>query len=253
MAEIDVNCDIGEFGLHDPRRPDEALFGLISSASIACGFHAGDLDTMRRSAEQAAAQGVAVGAHVSYRDREGFGRARVELGPARIAALVDEQLSALAGVAAAAGTALTYVKPHGALYNTMADEAMVAAAVAAAVCAFDASLAVVGLPESQAGAACERAGLRFVAEGFPERGYTAAGRLQPRGQPRAIVADPAQVADRAVALALGEPVPSASGEPVRPAVATICVHSDHPNAAANARAIRRALDAASVAVRPFAP
>jgi UPF0271 protein len=232
MPVLDLNADLGEGFDDDP------LLALVTSASVACGFHAGDGATMRRVAGRAAALGVAVGAHVSYRDREGFGRRALDVAPGRLAADVAEQLAALAEACEEAGTRVRYVKPHGALYAAATADRDVAAAIAGAVRAH-AALPVLGLPGSALLAAAADAGLPAVTEAFPDRGYAADGTLVPRDEAGALVADPAEIAARAVALA-------GTG------IASMCVHGDSPGAVDAARRVRAALSAAGFELRPFA-
>jgi UPF0271 protein len=230
MSVLDLNADLGE-GVTD----DDALLAVVTSANVACGFHAGTEETMRRVAAVAAERGVAVGAHVSYRDREGFGRRAMSVPARELAADVLAQVRALA----AAGARVRYVKPHGALYNTAAADRDVAAAVCAGVAAFGV-LPVLGLPGSELLTAARAAGLPAVPEGFPDRAYRADGTLVPRGEPGAVLDDPAQIAARAVELARGRTVRS------------VCVHGDAPAAVEAARAARAALEAAGVRLEAFA-
>ena len=242
---VDLNADLGE-GVTD----DAALLGVVSSANVACGFHAGDAPTMREVCEEAAARGVAVGAQVSYRDREGFGRRPLEVPYDRLRADVAEQLDALQGAAHAAGTVVSYAKPHGALYNRTVADAKQAAAVVSAV-RDGGRLPVLGLPGSALLELARRAGLAAVPEAFVDRAYTPAGALVPRGEPGAVLTDPAVVAERAVRIAVAGEVPSAVG-PVPVVARSICVHGDTPGAVEIARAVRAALEAAGVTVRRFA-
>ncbi|MGY1751602.1 LamB/YcsF family protein [Blastococcus sp. SYSU D01042] len=248
---IDLNADLGEgFGVWR-LGDDDALLEVVTSANVACGFHAGDPSTMRRVCAAAAASGVAVGAQVSYRDLAGFGRRFVDVEPGELADDVLYQLAALDGVARATGGRVRYVKPHGALYNaTVAHEAQ-ARAVVEAVAAYDPALPVLGLPGSALLRAAEAAGLRPVAEGFADRGYTPDGTLVPRSEPGALVHDPGEVAGRAVRMAVEGTVLAVDGTAVRADVASICVHGDTPRAVDLARAVRTALGQADVELRPF--
>jgi len=249
---IDLNADLGEgFGVWR-LGDDDALLGVVSSANVACGFHAGDPLTMRRVCGRAAAAGVAVGAQVSYRDLAGFGRRFIDVEPAELAADVLYQLAALDGIARAAGTRVSYVKPHGALYNAAVTHEGQAQAVVDAVLAFDRRLPVLGLPGSALLRSAEAAGMRPVAEGFADRGYTPEGRLVPRREPGALVDDPAAVAERAVRMATDGVVVAVDGTALLMPVESVCVHGDTPGAADLARAVRTALTAAGVGVRPFA-
>ena len=248
---MDLNADLGEgFGVWR-LGDDEAMLDVITSANVACGFHAGDAATMRRVCMAAAARGVAVGAQVSYRDLAGFGRRRIDYDPGELRDDVLYQLAALDGIARVAGTRVTYVKPHGALYNTAADDDVQANAVVRAVAEYDMDLAVLGLPTSALLRAADAAGLRSVTEGFADRGYLGSGRLVPRTRPDALVVDPAAVAARALAMAGGEIV-AVDGTVVRQRVESICVHGDTPGAVALATSVRRSLGDAGISVAPFA-
>ncbi len=249
---MDLNADLGEgFGVWR-LGDDEAMLDVITSANVACGFHAGDAATMRRVCVAAAARGVAVGAQVSYRDLAGFGRRRIDYDPGELRDDVLYQLAALDGIARVTGTRVSYVKPHGALYNTAADDEVQADAVVHAVAEYDVDLAVLGLPASALLRAADAAGLRTVTEGFADRGYLASGRLVPRTRPDALVVDPAAVAARALAMSGGEIV-AVDGTVVRQRVESICVHGDTPGAVALATSVRRALGGAGISVAPFAP
>lgn len=234
---IDLNADVGE-GMAD----DAALFALVTSANVACGFHAGDPATMRGTIRAAARAGVRVGAHPSYPDRAGFGRAALRLPPDQVFADVLYQVGALWALCRAEGVALRHVKPHGALYNQAAADRELAHAVAAAVAAASADLVLVGLASSRClRDAAATAGLRFAAEGFADRRYAADGSLVPRSEPDAVLTDPAAVVSQAVALA-------GAGS-----VDTLCLHGDTPGALGLARAVREALAAAGIDVRPLSP
>jgi 5-oxoprolinase (ATP-hydrolysing) subunit A len=242
---LDLNADLGE-GIGD----DDALLAVVTSANVACGFHAGDEATMRAVAATAAARGVAVGAHVAYRDREGFGRRPMSVPPETLAAEVREQIEALEACCRDAGTRVRYVKPHGALYNQAARDAEIADAVCGGVAAVG-PLPVLGLPGGELLRAARDAGLRAVPEGFPDRAYHADGSLAPRDEAGALIEEPAAVAERAVALAQGT-VEGTGGAPVHVTVRSLCVHGDAPQAVAAARAVREALEAAGVRLEAFA-
>ena len=230
VRSIDLNADLGE-GVTD----DAGLLEVVTSANVACGFHAGDEDVMRQVCEAAAGRGVVVGAQVSYRDREGFGRRAMDVPVEVLADWVAEQVATLTRIAHAVGTDVSYVKPHGALYNRAADDEEQAAAVLEG----SGELPVLGLPGSALLRLAEACGRRVVPEGFPDRGYTADGRLVPRTEPGALVEGADRVAANAVALA-------GSGH-----VRTVCVHGDSPGAVASARAVRTALGRAGYDVRPW--
>ncbi|HET9872314.1 MAG TPA: 5-oxoprolinase subunit PxpA [Propionibacteriaceae bacterium] len=248
---IDLNSDLGEgFGawvLGD----DEALLGVVSSANVACGFHAGDPDILRRVCAQAAERGVVVGAQVGYRDLAGFGRREIRVAPHTLTNDVIYQIGALDGFARIAGTRVRYVKPHGALYNTAVHDEVQAAAVVEAVRLYDASLPVMGLPGSVLVALAKRAGLRTVSEAFADRGYTPQATLVPRTQPGALLKDRQQVAERMVRMVQTGLVSAVDGSEVAVRADSICVHGDTPGAVEMAVAVREALAAAGVEIRPF--
>ena len=248
---IDLNADLGEgFGVWR-LGDDEALLGIVTSANVACGFHAGDPRTMRRVCAQAAARGVAVGAQVSYRDLAGFGRRFIDVDPAELTDDLLYQLAALDGIARVAGTRVSYVKPHGALYNAAVTHLGHAQAVVDAVLAFDRRLPVLGLPGSALLRTAEAAGMRTVVEGFADRGYTPEGALVPRREAGALVEDPAAVAERAVRMATDGVVVAVDGTRLLMPVESVCVHGDTPGAVALARAVRDALEAAGVVLAPI--
>lgn len=245
---VDLNADLGETVDGMPTADDDAMFAVVSSANVACGGHAGDAVSMRASVERAARFGVAVGAHPSYDDRANFGRVRRDPAPEALRASIAAQLDALA----AAGADLRYVKPHGALYHAVIDDASQAAAVVAAVADLSArlgrALPVLGLPGAIAEAAAA-AGLPFVREAFLDRGYTAHGQLVPRGEPGALVDDSALVAERALRLVREGEVVAVDGTRIAVDAASLCLHGDTPSAVAMARAVRGALDASGMEVR----
>ncbi len=248
---IDLNADLGEgFGawrLGD----DDALLAVVTSANVACGFHAGDPATMQRVCTSAAARGVTIGAQVGYRDLVGFGRRRIDIAPADLFADVLYQLGALDAFARAAGARVRYVKPHGALYNTAADDEAQAGAIAAAAAASDAALPLLGLPGSALAHAAAAHGLPFVAEAFADRAYRADGRLVARDQPGAVLATEAAVVAQALSIARDGQVQAADGSSITVVAASLCVHGDTPGAAALARAVRAALSAAGLTVAAF--
>jgi 5-oxoprolinase (ATP-hydrolysing) subunit A len=250
-AVIDLNADLGEgFGIWR-LGDDDALLEVVTSANVACGFHAGDPSTMRRVSARAVAGGVAIGAQVSYRDLAGFGRRFVDAAPAELTDDVLYQLAALDGVARAEGGRVTYRKPHGALYNAVVWHEQQAAAVVDAVVAYDRALPVLGLPGSALLRLAADAGLRTVAEGFADRGYTPEATLVPRREPGALVHDAAEVAERAVRMATEGTVVALDGSTVAVPVESVCVHGDTPGAVDLARAVRSALERAGVTLAPF--
>jgi UPF0271 protein len=246
---LDLNADLGEsFGAYTLGQ-DADLMGAITSANVACGFHAGDPGVMRDTVALARDHGVAVGAHPGFADLAGFGRRELHMNPRDVEDLVVYQVGALAGIAAAQGVALQHVKPHGALYNMAARDAGLAEAVARAVASVDRSLILLGLPESQLVAAGERAGLRTACEAFADRAYQNDGSLVPRTRHGAVIHDADMVVTRALAMARDRMVVAIDGTRVPLAVDTICVHGDTPDAANLAIKIRRALEGAGMEIR----
>jgi UPF0271 protein len=251
-VHVDLNADMGEaFGVYESGQ-DQLLLQFVTSASVACGFHAGDPSVMRRTVQLAARAGVAIGAHPGFPDLVGFGRREIDAEPQEIADFVLYQIGALGGVAKAAGIRLQHVKPHGALYNMAARRRDVADAIASAVASYDESLFLIGLPESELLAAGLRHGLRVAAEGFADRSYESDGSLTPRGIPGAVINDSATVARRAVEMIKEHQVIARDGSIVRCKVNTICVHGDTANAVDLAASIRRALENAGIAVKSVA-
>ncbi|OLT26860.1 hypothetical protein BJF79_43080 [Actinomadura sp. CNU-125] len=250
MAVIDINADLGEgFGIWE-LGDDLALLDVITSANVACGFHAGDPLIMRRVCAAAVERGVTIGAQVSYRDLAGFGRREMDVAAPELTAEVLYQLAALDGIARTEGGRVAYVKPHGALYNRVARDAVQARAVADAVRAYDPSLPLLTLPGSAVHEVAE--GLTVVAECFADRAYTAAGRLVSRREPGAVVHDADEVVRRAVRMAVDGGVVAVDGADVALDARSMCVHGDTPGAVALAGAVRAALTDAGVALEPFA-
>lgn len=249
---MDLNSDLGEgFGRWELGN-DDALLDVVTSANVACGYHAGDAVTMRRVCARAAERGVAVGAQVGYRDLPGFGRRFLDVEPHELTQDVVYQLGALGAFAAVAGTRVRYVKPHGALYNAIGTHEEQAAAVVRAVVDVDPSLAVLGLPGSAWLRRAEQAGLRVVHEAFADRAYTPDGALVPRRLPGAVLHDADEIARRCVAMATGEPVTDVDGGALHLAPESICVHGDTPGAVEIARRVRADLERARVTLTPFA-
>ncbi len=248
---IDLNADLAEgFG---PWRltDDDALLHIVTSANVACGFHAGDPATMRRVCSWAAERGVAIGAQVAYRDLAGFGRRFVDADPAGLAADLLYQVGALRAMAVAAGTDVVYLKPHGALYNTAVHhEGHAGAVVDAAVAA--GGLPVLGLPGSRLLALAADAGLVTVAEAFADRGYSPEGTLVPRSEPGALLPDVDAVVERARRLAVEGVIVAVDGTELAVEARSLCLHGDTPEAVGHARAVADALAEAGVAVAPFA-
>lgn len=252
MTVMDLNSDVGEsFGAWD-MGDDAAIFRSVSSANVACGFHAGDPSVMAQTCRDAVAAGVTVGAHVAYRDLAGFGRRFLDCSPTELADDVLYQMGALEAVARAAGTTVRYVKPHGALYNTIVHHEAHAQAVVDAVKAFGGDLPLLLLPGSVALRTAEKAGLRAVPEAFADRGYTPEGTLVSRRDPGAVLHDAAQVTERMVRLAEDGTLTAVDGSTVRIQAESICVHGDTPGAAAMAAEVRAGLDRTGITVRSFA-
>ncbi|MGX1858327.1 LamB/YcsF family protein [Dietzia sp. NPDC055340] len=268
MRRIDLNCDLGEARRGTPRwaaslapgagpDPDDAaLLDVVTSANVACGFHAGNRPTMNSTAVAAAQRGVALGAHPSYRDGANFGRVAQDLSREEVARLVQFQLEELDMAARRHGTRVRYLKPHGALYNRIVHDAEQAAGVMDAVLRYaelarEEPLPVLGLPGSVVLDHASAAGVRAVAEAFADRGYRPDGTLVPRGEPGAVLSDPDQVAARVVAMATGQEITAAGGAHVVIDAASVCVHGDTPGALDLARRVRGDLEAAGVEVAPF--
>ena len=248
---IDLNCDMGEsFGRYTLGH-DAAMLDIVTSANIACGLHAGDPIVMARAVQLTTRKGVTLGAHPGYPDLQGFGRRAINMTPEAVAAYVLYQIGALAGFARAAGTQITHVKLHGALYNRAATDAELAQAIAHAVASFDATLTLVTLPGSVLALAARSVGLHVVGEGFADRAYNDDGTLVPRSQPGAVIHDPEQAAARAVRMVTRQEVETISGRVIPLAIDTLCIHGDTPGAPQIARDLRAALEAAGVDVRPF--
>lgn len=252
---IDLNADLGEGFGRWSLTDDAALLESVTSANIACGFHAGDPAIMHRVCGMAAERDVAIGAQVSYRDLAGFGRRAMDVPCHELAAEIAYQIGALEVFAAAAGPGVSYVKPHGALYNRVAhDRRQAAAVVDGIVLACQATgrdLPVMGLPDSQLLAAATEAGLPTITEAFADRAYMPDGSLVPRSESRAVVTDPGEVVARALAIAAGLPVASRDGSELVITAQSLCVHGDTPGAAALAAQVRLALADAGMQVRSF--
>lgn len=244
MTLIDLNADMGEsFGAWR-MGADAALLDLVTSANIACGFHAGDPAVMAATVAEAAARGVRIGAHPGFPDLQGFGRRRMHLGAGELTAALRYQIGALAGIAAGAGARLAYVKPHGALNNMACEDAALAATVAGAVRGLDPGLALMAPALSDLAAAGERAGLEVIHEVFADRTYTAAGTLTPRGMPGAVLEDAETAAHHVLRMVQDQALIAATGERLPCRIDTICVHGDGPEALAITCGVRAALEGA---------
>ena len=249
---MDLNSDLGEGYGHWALGDDAALLEVVTSANVACGFHAGDPATIDRTVRTATEHGVAIGAQVSYPDLVGFGRREIDEAPDDLTADVLYQIGALEAFARAAGSRVRYVKPHGALYNRIARDPVQAAAVVEAVRRYDPALPLLTLPGSAAMDAAREAGVPVVAEGFADRAYTADGRLVSRREPGAVLHDPERVAARALVMATEHRVEAVDGTQVAVEVRSLCVHGDTPGAVDLARQVRAALEQAGVTLEPFA-
>lgn len=252
MATIDLNADLGESTPERVVSDDAAMLGIVSSANVSCGFHAGSPAGIKATLRDAVAHGVTIGAHPGYDDHEGFGRRIVEVDDATLQAQVEYQLGALQGLAAAVGATVAYVKPHGALYNAMAADAGLASLVAAAVRAVDDRLTMLCLAGSVACGAVEAAGLRVVREAFADRAYTPDGHLVPRTVEGAVLHDADVVAARMLRLATERTVTAIDGTAVRVDAESICVHGDSAGAIAMAAVTRSTLEAHGIGIEPFA-
>lgn len=246
MTRVDLNADVGESYGRWVLGEDAALMTVVTSANVACGAHAGDATTMRVSCELAARHGVRVGAQVGYRDLAGFGRRFVDVDPGELADDVVVQIGALEAAARVAGTQVTYVKPHGALYHAVVRHEEQAVAVVRAVRSYDPRLPVLGLTGSVLFRAAAAAGLATLAEGFADRGYLPNGALVPRGAPGALLHDPVEVAARAVRMVVDREVVTVDGTVLPVRIGSLCLHGDTPGAAGLAGAVREALTAAGV-------
>jgi 5-oxoprolinase (ATP-hydrolysing) subunit A len=248
MLRVDLNCDMGESFGSWRMGDDDALLQHVSSANIACGFHAGDPSVMKRTVRAAAARGVAVGAHPGFADLAGFGRRNMDVAPDAVYDMIAYQVGALLGLARTAGVALAHVKAHGALYNMAAADTALAAAIAQATFDVDPGLILFGLPGSALISEAERVGLRTACEVFADRGYDADGSLARRGTPGAMITDPELAARRAVRMVLEGVVEARDGTRVDVRADTICVHGDGEHAAQIARLLRQRLEEAGVQI-----
>lgn len=249
MVSVDLNCDMGEsFGAW-PMGNDAELMDLVSSVNIACGYHAGDASTMRITVEMAASKGVAIGAHPSYPDLQGFGRRNMSLSPQEVFDVVLYQVSALKGICEASGAKLHHVKPHGALYNQAAKDKDLAAAIAEAVSRLDQSLILYGLSGSLLISEAVKAGLRTASEVFSDRTYKPDGSLTPRTEPTALITDVGTATTQVLQMVLDGKVVASDGKTIAINADTICIHGDSPNALRFAGAIRQMLIANDVSIK----
>jgi 5-oxoprolinase (ATP-hydrolysing) subunit A len=252
MGAVDLNADVGEsFGAYTIG-DDEALLASVTSASVACGFHAGDPVVMTTTVRAALERSVVIGAHIGYPDLQGFGRRPMVLGPDELTAGVIYQLGALDAIVRSLGSRVRFVKPHGALYHKAAVDQGVARAVVAGVHAFDPTLPIVTLPNSAVVAETAALGMAAVSECFADRAYTSAGALVSRSLPGAVLHDPDVVAARALAMATDGLVEAIDGSRVRIRADSMCVHGDTAGAATLAATIRAVLEQAGVELKAFA-
>jgi UPF0271 protein len=248
---VDLNADLGEsFGVWR-LGDDDAMLEVVTSANVACGFHAGDPAGLARSCREAARRGVRIGAQVGYRDLAGFGRRFIDVTPDDLTADVVYQIGALQALAHAAGSSVGYVKPHGALYNTIVTHQAQARAVAEAVHAVDPQLPVLGLAGSVFFAEAQERGLRTVAEAFADRAYLPNGQLVSRRDPGAVLHDPSAIADRVATMVADGEVVAVDGSTIAITVESVCVHGDSPGAVQIATAVRDRLVAAGVTLEAF--
>jgi UPF0271 protein len=248
---IDLNSDLGEsYGIWR-LGDDEAMLEIVTSANVACGFHAGDPGTLRTVCRSAVAQSVAIGAQVAYPDIAGFGRRYMDIAPEDLRDAVLYQLGALDAFAQVGGAEIVYLKPHGALYHAVTDDPAQARAVVAAASEYDPSLAILGAPGSELLAAADAEGLEGVAEAFVDRAYESTGRLVSRREPDSVLTDVGEIVQRAVRIAVDGEVVAVDGTTVSVRARSLCVHGDTPGAVDIARAVRAALDDAGVGVERF--
>ena len=252
MKSIDLNADLGEYTGTAGAANDDALLDAVSSASIACGAHAGDAEVMQRTVEAAAKRGVSIGAHPSYPDREGFGRREMEMSSYELSQEIMSQIQDLAACCAKAGARLRYVKPHGALYNVAAREAPVARIVAEAVLRVDPNLVLLGLAGSALVREGARAGLAVASEAFADRAYLPDGTLLSRDRAGAVLHDAGQVAERALMMVRDGNVTSVDGVRLKVEADSLCIHGDNPEALALVIATRLALENNGFTIAPFA-
>lgn len=252
MRAIDLNSDLGEsFGAWN-MGDDAAMLDVVTSANVACGFHAGDPAGILRTLKAAAAKNVTIGAHVAYPDKVGFGRRNMDVASDELTADVIYQIGALQGLAKAAGTCVRYVKPHGALYNTIAHDRRQALAVIEAIRTIDSNLILVALAGSSLIELARNEGLQCIAEAFADRAYTPQGTLVSRREPGAVLHDPKLVAQRMLRLVEDGAIEAIDGSLTRIQADSICVHGDSPAAVEMARELRRVLEQANMSLLPFA-
>lgn len=253
MTTVDLNSDLGEgFGVYRCG-DDDAMLSIITSANVACGFHAGDPEIMARTFKLAKERGIAIGAHPGFPDLWGFGRRKMIFTTDQIERIVAYQIGAAQALAAHAGHRITYVKPHGALSNVSEIDYNVSNAIARAMRAVDSSLMFLCIARSEQVKAAEAHGLAAVCEIYSDRGYTDQGHLIPRGQPDALIKDPHQAAERALVMLESAAIITIGGKHLKTPICSICTHGDSPHAVDMARRLRIRLESAGVKIAPFAP
>jgi len=252
LLTIDLNADLGEGFGNSRESADEELLDSVSSANIACGFHAGDAVTMRQTVRAAKSRGVAIGAHPSYPDVPGFGRRELGLSPREIEHHVTYQLQALTEICASEDARLVYVKPHGALYNRAVRDPQAAKSIVRSIRAVNSTLTLLGLPSSEMSRAAEDGSIRFANEAFVDRAYASDGTLVPRTEPNAVLHDADDAVRRAITLVSDGRLAAADGTELHINAQSLCVHGDNPDSAAMMRQLRTRLEKAGVRIAPFA-
>lgn len=251
MYKIDLNCDLGEsYGAYHLGM-DEEIIPLISSANVACGFHAGDFNTMASTARLCAENGISIGAHPGFPDLQGFGRRNMNLSPAEVRNLITYQVGALAAFCRSAGVQLRHVKPHGALYNMAAKNPDLAKAICQGIYDFDPSLILLGLSGSEMLEQAKEIGLPYAAEVFADRAYEDDGTLVARSKPGAMITDEDEAVNRVIRMILEHRVTSINGKEIEICPDSVCVHGDSPKALLFVRKIRTALEAEGIAIHPL--
>ena len=251
MYKIDLNCDLGEsYGAYRLGM-DEEIIPLISSANVACGFHAGDFNTMAKTVKLCGENGISMGAHPGFPDLQGFGRRNMNLSPAEVCNLITYQIGALAAFCRSAGVPLRHVKPHGALYNMAAKNPDLAKAICQGIYDFDPSLILLGLSGSEMLGQAKEIGLPYAAEVFADRAYEDDGTLVARSKPGAMITDEDEAVARVIRMILEHKVTSISGKEIEICPDSVCVHGDSPKALLFVRKIRTALEAEGIAIQPL--
>lgn len=253
MKSIDINCDMGESYGNFSIGNDAAIFPHITSSNIACGMHAGDPYQIEKTIDLALRHAVQIGAHPGYPDLQGFGRRVIPMKREELTAYIKYQVAALKGMVESAGGRLTYVKPHGALYNEMAANASEAETVIAGIKAIDPSLSIMGLAGSHVQQIAAEAGMTFIAEAFADRRYEANGKLRSRLKENAVISSAEEAASQVVAICLKNQTKTLSGEPVHIKAQSFCIHGDNPAAVDILTAITKQLAAAGIEKKPFSP